>query len=248
MHPLGQTRTVVHPNHAFIAPDSHVSGPLNGWTKTQATILISPQMGAKFTQYLVTVEAAGKVGPTLFDVERFVYLLEGKMVIEIDERTTNLDADHYVYLPPNFNYHLQALQKSRLVLFERYYVPLPKVSPPDVIIGHKHDIDPQPFMNDPDTQLRLLLPDEPAFDMAINLFSFQAGATLPFVETHIMEHGVLFLEGQGVYRLEDQWYPVQVGDAIWMGPYCPQWFAAIGKTASTYLYYKDVNRDPLMGR
>ena len=37
------------------------------------------------------------------------------------------------------------------------------------------------------------------------------------------------LDGQGVYRLGDSWYPVQTGDAIWMALYCPQWFVAMGK-------------------
>ena len=29
------------------------------------------------------------------------------------------------------------------------------------------------------------------------------------VEVHVMEHGLLMLEGQGVYRLGDDWYPVR---------------------------------------
>ena len=47
-----------------------------------------------------------------------------------------------------------------------------------------------------------------------------------------------------MYRLSDAWYPVQQGDVIWMAPYCPQWFVAMGKGPARYLYYKDVNRDP----
>ena len=35
------------------------------------------------------------------------------------------------------------------------------------------------------------------------------------------------------------------GDVIWMAAYCPQWFVAMGKSPARYLYYKDVNRDPL---
>ena len=62
----------------------------------------------------------------------------------------------------------------------------------------------------------MLLPDVPAFDLAMNIFNYQPGATLPFVETHVMEHGLLMLAGQGVYRLEEAWYPVAAGDAIWM--------------------------------
>jgi (S)-ureidoglycine aminohydrolase len=30
-----------------------------------------------------------------------------------------------------------------------------------------------------------------------------------------------------------------------MAPYCPQWFVAIGKEPASYIYYKDVNRDPI---
>ena len=75
--------------------------------------------------------------------------------------------------------------------------------------------------------------------------TYQPGATLPFVETHVMEHGLVMLSGQGVYRLDADYHPVQAGDVIWMAPYCPQWFVAMGKTPASYIYYKDVNRDPM---
>jgi (S)-ureidoglycine aminohydrolase len=80
--------------------------------------------------------------------------------------------------------------------------------------------------------------------MEMNLFTFNPGGSLPLVEVHLMEHGLLFLQGGGIYRLDERWYPVQAGDVIWMGPFCPQWFAAVGKTPARYLYYKDVNRHP----
>ena len=41
------------------------------------------------------------------------------------------------------------------------------------------------------------------------------------------------------------WYPVTAGDFIWMAPYCPQWFGAIGKQPAKYLIYKDFNRHTL---
>jgi (S)-ureidoglycine aminohydrolase len=55
------------------------------------------------------------------------------------------------------------------------------------------------------------------------------------------------IAGQGVYRLSDHWYPVRASDVIWMAPFCPQWFVAMGKEPAGYLYYKDVNRDPIEG-
>src|SRR5438270_118278 len=62
---------------------------------------------------------------------------------------------------------------------------------------------------------------------------------------YVIEHGLLMIEGGGIYRLGDSWYPVKAGDFIWMGPWCPQWFGAIGKTPAKYLIYKDWNRHPL---
>ena len=116
------------------------------------------------------------------------------------------------------------------------------------MIGNERDLPESPFLGDERAQLKFLLPDEPAYDMAINIFSYMPGTTLPFVEVHVMEHGLLMLQGGGVYRLADSWYPVTEGDVIWMASYCPQWFVAAGRTPSRYIYYKDVNRDPMGDR
>ena len=76
----------------------------------------------------------------------------------------------------------------------------------------------------------------------VNTMTFQPGASLHMVEMHVMEHGLLILEGGGIYRLGDKWYPVTAGDFIWMAPYCPQWFGALGEKPAKYLIYKDWNR------
>jgi (S)-ureidoglycine aminohydrolase len=39
---------------------------------------------------------------------------------------------------------------------------------------------------------------------------------------------------------------VQAGDVIWMAPFVPQWYAALGKENTRYLLYKDVGVDPLV--
>src|SRR5262249_1781644 len=158
---------------------------------------------------------------------------------------TLLGPGGFAYLPPDGAVGLRATAAGRLCVFEKRYEPLPAVDPPRALAGHERDVPGEPFLGDPDARLRVLLPDEPAFDLAVNVFTYQPGATLPMVEVHVMEHGLLMLEGQGVYRLADSWYPVREGDAIWMAPYCPQWFVAAGKGPARYLYYKDVNRDPM---
>ncbi|URE06706.1 protein kinase G11A-like [Musa troglodytarum] len=80
---------------------------------------------------------------------------------------------------------------------------------------------------------------------SVKIMDFQPGEYLNVKEVHYNQHGLLLLEGQGIYRLGDSWYPVQAGDVIWMAPFVPQWYAALGKTPSRYLLYKDVNRNPL---
>jgi (S)-ureidoglycine aminohydrolase len=132
-----------------------------------------------------------------------------------------------------------------LVVFQKPFQSLPSVKPPGIVVGHERDVKGNPFLGNEDALLQTLLPDELRFDMAVNLFTYQPGATLPFVETHIMEHGLLMLSGQGVYRLDTDYHPVKAGDVIWMASYCPQWFVAMGKSPASYLYYKDVNRAPL---
>ena len=100
---------------------------------------------------------------------------------------------------------------------------------------------------DADLQVKCLLPDAMTFDFAVNTMVYQPGAALSMVEMHVMEHGLLMLEGGGIYRLGDSWYPVTAGDFIWMGPWCPQWFGALGKVPAKYLIYKDWNRHPAFG-
>lgn len=246
MKPLGLTRTAVHRNHAFIGPDSHVLSTLPGWSNTKGVILISPRMGARFTQYLANLESESAANPPAPGVQRFVYTLSGEAVVELGGKKSPVPEGHYAWLPPDVPHAISAPSSTQLVVFEKKYHKLPSVPIPDAIIGRAADIKGEPFLGDPDATLQVLLPDAPPFDMAINIFTYRPGAALPFVEVHIMEHGLLMIAGGGIYRLDDQWYPTQKGDTIWMGPYCPQWFCAYGRENSAYIYYKDVNRDSLL--
>jgi (S)-ureidoglycine aminohydrolase len=137
---------------------------------------------------------------------------------------------------------LSASIASRAVVIEKPYQPLEGFSVPASFNGHEDSIVPQPLMGDPNLQVKCLFPRGAEFDFAVNIMTYQPGAALPMVEIHVMEHGLLMLEGGGIYRLNDSWYPVTAGDFIWMAPYCPQWFGALGAVPAKYLIYKDWNR------
>ena len=77
----------------------------------------------------------------------------------------------------------------------------------------------------------------PTFSM-----TFQPGGSIPFAETHVMEHGLFVLEGKAVYLLNKDWVEVQEGDFMWLRAFCPQACYAGGPKPFRYLLYKDVNR------
>lgn len=248
MDPFGTTRSRLARDHALIAPESFVRAPLPGWAGTLGITLIAPAMGARFAQYLAEMEPGGTAGSPSPGVERFAFVLDGEVEVELAPGVPHaLGPGGFVYVGPSGDVPLRATSAARLCVFDKRYEPLGDHEAPRSRVGDARDVPGTPFLGDPDARLQVFLPDEPGFDMAVNLFTYQPGATLPMVEVHVMEHGLLMLDGQGIYRLGDSWYPVQGGDVIWMASYCPQWFAAIGKAPARYLYYKDVQRDPLAG-
>ena len=241
--PFGQTRTRIASRHALIAPDGHVKSSLPGVTGAAAVILINEAMGANFAQLLLTFEAGGRAQYPANEIETAAYIETGGATVTIGRQKKICRAGGFFFAPAKQAWSITAPRAgTRVTLFQKTFVPLAGVAAPRAIIGDAASVEGQPFLGDPDARLQVLLPDQPAFDLAMNIFTYQPGATLPFVETHVMEHGLLMLAGQGVYRLEESWYPVAAGDVIWMAPYCPQWFVAMGKTPASYLYYKDVNR------
>jgi (S)-ureidoglycine aminohydrolase len=151
-------------------------------------------------------------------------------------------------LPEGFPHQVTAKEKSRVVFIEKQYQPIESAKPPSFIVSNEDAVSSHPLDDDPDLQVKCLLPDHPTFDFAVNTMTYKPGASLRMVEMHVMEHGLMMLEGGGIYRLGDCWYPVAAGDFIWMGPWCPQWFGAIGKVPAKYLIYKDWNRHPLGSR
>jgi len=140
-----------------------------------------------------------------------------------------------------------ATKASRVAVIEKPYQTLDSVASPHLIISNEDVVSSHALTDDPSLQVKCLLPDEMSFDCAVNTMVYQPGASLSMVEMHVMEHGLIMLEGGGIYRLGDSWYPVTAGDFIWMGPWCLQWFGAMGKVPAKYLIYKDWNRHPLAG-
>jgi (S)-ureidoglycine aminohydrolase len=243
LHNLGQTRSSQQPNHLLLTPDTFVRTPLPGMKKCMAVVHVGPALGAAFTQYTAEFEAGGELGAT--SSQRFIYVIEGGISVEANSKKGELGARGYAYLPEGGAHRVLATKASRVAVFEKRYRVIPLEKMPGAIFSNEDEVTSHALGDDPDLQVKCLLPDTMSFDFAVNAMVYQPGAALGMVEMHVMEHGLLMLEGGGIYRLGDSWYPVTAGDFIWMGPWCPQWFGAIGKVPAKYLIYKDWNRHPL---
>jgi (S)-ureidoglycine aminohydrolase len=76
--------------------------------------------------------------------------------------------------------------------------------PPGFLHGNTEDspvlpADPEVFV------LRKLLPATPQHDFNVHVMDFQPGEYLYVKEVHYNQHGLLLLQGQGIYRLGSNW-------------------------------------------
>jgi (S)-ureidoglycine aminohydrolase len=242
MQQLGFTRTRVKRDHALLTPDSFIRAPFPGDQNCTRVVHINPAMGAGFLMYTLEASKDAFLATMLENHSSFIFVLEGEFVLQIDAQSHALQLGQHAFIPPNTAFTLETEQAARAVVFEKPYFELSGFEAPKFFVANAQDITSSPVLNDPRVRVQVLLPDEPKFDFAVNIMNFEPGAHLSLIETHVMEHGLLMLSGGGIYRLSDDWYPVQSGDVIYMAPYCPQWFGALGATSSRYLIYKDWNR------
>jgi (S)-ureidoglycine aminohydrolase len=203
-------------------------------------------MGAGFTEYVAEFETGGELGGT--KAQRFLYVLEGALNLELQGKTSELTTRGYAYVPEGTMHQATAANPSRVAVIEKAYQVVSAVKPPLAIVSSEDAVSSHALNDDPDLQVKCLLPEDISFDFAVNTMTYQPGASLSMVEMHVMEHGLIMLEGGGIYRLGDAWYAVTAGDFIWMAAWCPQWFGALGKAPAKYLIYKNWNRHPLADR
>lgn len=254
MRPVEQlvhSRTRVRPRYALMPLEGFPDSRLPTWPDARVRVLAAPALGAEFVQYLIDLPAR-KRGDFAPDrrLETFHYVLSGS-----GEFTTGasdaggsagdrkLTVGSYGLTPPEWGLSVVAREAMQLLVLRRLYEPAPRHEKGTAFYGHEGSVEALPWADNPHARLQTLIPDDFAFDLAMNIFTFDPGFGLPVVETHVMEHGLYFLQGKGLYYLDGDWMELERDDFIWMGPYCPQSFYATGPAPAKYLYYKNVNRE-----
>ena len=229
-----------------------VASLLPFWEKTRCWIIAKPVVGfsTTFSQYIVEVSAGGGSEKPELDsrVQSALFVVEGTLEISFKDQTHTLTPGSYAYLPAGIQWSVcnSSEDTVRFHWIRKVYEQVDGLDRPPVIISSDHQVEPVPM---PDTEgrwatTRFVDPHDMRYDMHITIVTLQPGAVIPFLETHVMEHGLYVLEGKGVYRLNEDWVEVEAGDFMWLRAFCPQACYAGGPGPFRYLLYKDVNRHP----
>jgi len=230
-----------------------VTSLLPGWDGTRAWILARPLSGfaETFSLALVEMKEGGATTRPEPDprAEAILYVTEGAPNLTLGGAPHALGPGSYAYLPPGADWALHAPSgTARLVWLRKAWEPAPGLAPPEAFVTHEGAHPPQPMPDAPAwATTRFVDTDDLRHDMHVNIVTFQPGGAIPFEETHVMEHGILILEGKAVYRLNRDWVEVEAGDFLWLRAFCPQACVAAGPGPFRYLLYKDVNRLPRLG-
>lgn len=241
------SRARVKARYALLPLEGIPYSRLPQWPEAEIRVLASPAIGSSFAEYLIDMNP-GQQGnhPSDGEIEHFLYLLSGEAEISVtggEAMSRQLTAGGYALIPPSAGYRFTATRECSLLLLRKRYEGAPGIEEFSPLIGNEGDVKGEVYMGDNGALLQTLIPDEFGYDLAMNIFTFQVGHSLPVTETHVMEHGLYVLQGKGLYYLDDTWMEVEESDFIWMGPYCPQSYYAAGLEPTRYIYYKNVNRE-----
>ena len=220
------------------------------WEKTRLWVIARPLSGfaETFSQYIMEVSpGGGSDRPELDEVaEGVLFVVEGSASLTVDGKLHTLTEGGYAFLPPSTDWtlHNTTDEMLRFHWIRKAYEPVEGLPYPEVIITNEQDVAPNVM---PDTEgrwatTRFVEPTDLRHDMHVNIVTFEPGGVIPFLETHVMEHGLYVLEGKAAYRLNSDWVEVEAGDYMWLRAFCPQACYAGGPGRFRYLLYKDVNR------
>lgn len=226
-----------------------VTSNIPGWSKSRAWILARPIAGfaTTFAQLAMEISAGGGSDHPESEagVESVVFVTEGNLELRLSGTDHRLQPGSYAFMPAGapWRLHNRTAAKACFQWVRKAYEPLEGYEPKPLVV-REQDIPPTPM---PDTDgawatTRFVDPDDLAYDMHVNIVTFEPGGTIPFAETHVMEHGIYVLEGKAAYRLNDDWVEVEAGDFLWLRAFCPQACYAGGPGKFRYLLYKNVNR------
>ena len=222
------------------------------WEDTRGWIIARPLSGFSetFSHYVMEVGPGGgsdKPEPEA-GAEGALFVVSGSITVTVGGAEHVLESGGFGFLPPSSGWTLRnrGSETAKFHWIRKMYEAVDGLDTPEPLFANDRDIIPNAM---PDTEgrwatSRFVDPEDLRHDMHITVVTFQPGGTIPFEETHVMEHGLYVLQGKGVYKLNQDWVEVEAGDYMWLRAFCPQACYAAGPEPFRYLLYKDMHRHP----
>ena len=227
-----------------------VCSKLPFWSGMRMWVLARPMTGFSetFSHYIVELDPNGgsECPETDKRAQAGLFVTKGTIDLTIEGQSHQLEEGCFAYIPSESDWSIlnASSDKATFHWIRKAYQSVDGLDKPEAFVWNEQDIEPSPM---PHTEgkwatTRFVDPDDLRHDMHVTIVTFEPGAVIPFLETHVMEHGLYVLEGKAVYRLNQDWVEVEAGDYMWLRAFCPQACYAGGPGKFRYLLYKDVNR------
>lgn len=220
------------------------------WNASRFWVIARPMSGfaETFSHYIAEVSPGGGSERPELDqqAEAVIFVVEGSVHVTIEGMAHDMEEGGYAYLPAGCNWTLKnsGASAARFHWIRKAYDAVDGLDAPEAFVTNERDIEPtwMPGTNEHWGTTRFVQPDDLRHDMHVTIVTFKPGGVIPFLETHVMEHGLYVLEGKAAYRLNKDWVEVEAGDYMWLRAFCPQACYSGGPGNFRYLLYKDVNR------
>jgi (S)-ureidoglycine aminohydrolase len=227
-----------------------VTSRLPFWRDTRLWVLSRPLSGfaETFSQYIVEVAPGGgsERPETEAGAEGVLFVTSGVISLTLDGSTHSVGPGGYVYLAPGADWRLSndSTETATFHWIRKAYEAVDGLDAPESFVTTEAERAPQVMPDDHKGWMttRFVPSDDLRHDMNVNIVTLKPGSTIPFEETHVMEHGLYVLQGKAVYHLNKDWVEVEAGDYMWLRAFCPQACYAAGPEPFRYLLYKNVNR------
>ncbi len=227
-----------------------VTSFLPHWESTRAWVIARPLSGfaETFSHYIVEVEPGGGSDRPETDpgAEAVLFVVAGEVSLMLGGQEHLLQPGGYAFVPAGTGWMLNNESDATATFhwIRKKYVGVDGIGKPEAFVTSDADVAAiaMPDTNGTWATTRFVEPNDLRHDMHVNIVTFQPGGSIPFPETHVMEHGLYVLQGKAAYRLNRDWVEVEAGDYMWLRAFCPQACIAAGPEPFRYLLYKDVNR------
>ncbi len=222
------------------------------WQKSRGWVLARPLSGfaESFAQYIMEVDSGGGSDNPEPDREAqaIIFVTKGEIELNLNGKVHKMKPGGYAYIAPNSEWSIKnnSQKKAFFHWIRKKYQKIRGLEIPPSFVTNEQYITPIEMPNSEGkwSTTRFVEIDDLRYDCHVNIVNFKKGGSIPFAETHIMEHGIYVLQGRAKYRLNNDWIDIEAGDYMWLRAFCPQACIAKSEEDFRYLLYKDVNRHP----